>query len=50
MQEIIYIYNSRNLYKVLNAEMLNGVLDIYNSRNLYKVLNLKTRYVELYLQ
>ena len=33
------IYNSRNLYKVLNDPALAIEIKIYNSRNLYKVLN-----------
>ena len=33
------IYNSRNLYKVLNKRINTSKLTIYNSRNLYKVLN-----------
>ena len=33
------IYNSRNLYKVLNLDKYAKEYDIYNSRNLYKVLN-----------
>ena len=34
------IYNSRNLYKVLNLQAKLDDLQIYNSRNLYKVLNI----------
>ena len=34
-----FIYNSRNLYKVLNVFQNSGCKLIYNSRNLYKVLN-----------
>ena len=34
-----FIYNSRNLYKVLNKDKLDQGEKIYNSRNLYKVLN-----------
>ena len=33
------IYNSRNLYKVLNINNREWKITIYNSRNLYKVLN-----------
>ena len=33
------IYNSRNLYKVLNIMENSSLALIYNSRNLYKVLN-----------
>ena len=35
------IYNSRNLYKVLNYRNNKKVNMIYNSRNLYKVLNIR---------
>ena len=37
----LYIYNSRNLYKVLNKRKLKNKEGIYNSRNLYKVLNIR---------
>ena len=51
------IYNSRNLYKVLNQKERTDGYDIYNSRNLYKVLNarlyldfLESTIVEIYIR
>ena len=45
------IYNSRNLYKVLNPDLLHENGAIYNSRNLYKVLNMLLKMlIILYLQ
>ena len=51
------IYNSRNLYKVLNLEIFEVDIIIYNSRNLYKVLNnkktiknLESTIVEIYIR
>ena len=44
------IYNSRNLYKVLNKMKIRDFLIIYNSRNLYKVLNQPAGFEISYLQ
>ena len=54
---ISIIYNSRNLYKVLNMRVIKFKIVIYNSRNLYKVLNsltinkeIKSTIVEIYIR